>query len=1438
MAINLSESIITRLKGCFSTNLGDSRIFDLFISPFAGNKYFTSHEHRVSLTEVLPENIRNNENRSYVILGDSGLGKTTLNLWLCAYFWDNLNTYNRLPIYIHLPQILKDRLLPQDILDVYLRNYFTEEERIQIKHQPLLLLLDGYDEIPDRKNIYSFNRWYSDRGFDVKVVTTCRPEVLNLEESISSLFEIDGKFELFYLQHFEVFQIKKYIQQFIENAPEEFREHYAQTSWVLNWENEYDRWLNLLPTLLELAKNPYLLSMITQSLPEIVEQYRDRDEIDRAKLTQTDVFEAFTKDWFLYQAKRLERNGNLIDLNREQKIGYLKAYAQNLASRLILMDGQLSQKLLTDEDTLIPHLVEPIYDKVLLSEYESGHRDSIFAKPENLIALRRGCLLKSERNRYKFLHKSLIEFLAARELFDGLRGEYDLYLHNAFNAKPKLGLNRQLIKDKGVISRLVERVNIDERFKDLLFKIIQSSKDTPGLSIMAANAVTVLNKAGVNFSGLDFRDIQIPGADLSYALCDHTDFRGANLDGVSFYKTWLKNSRLDGANCANIFFGEQAYLTHESPVNSIAFYKNEEVEYLLAGCSNGCVYQWNSYTHRQTRVYNHNGVFFWDTSFRVSHITVSNSQRILIAGLDGCNVQSSSSLNVNRIWLWSLETGSCIQKIATDYKIFFLQVSINKEWFVSQEGGDFIKLRDLTNGKELRCFRSRNWRHAMSVSDKWLAIYSSNIKLINVSAPHQARDLIVKLKLVYRQNRPWINYEPSVSFSLCGNWLVFGTSVGMQLWSLPDNSEIIKNDCCASAVTFSPRGDYLASGNNIENTVQLWFMPNLTLASEFHNYGNVSCLAFDTLGNWLVSTDDQLIRIWNVPNTNEVCHVLGKLNNITFPRPIKTTMFLCGTTNSVMISPIMFSPDGRWLALKSGELFSLPSMIQIFKYPREIFDISNNYLVTIGINSDKEAEIFSVPSGLRIRHLSMPEYSINRACFSSNGDWLALVVGNRLKLYRLQSEEIYELNNLRVDPDSSLPTYSFLTFDNFLILGNRSIKAWSVYETTFKEEEIKFGASREHLHIHTNRDNEYITWKIVGNNLEIANNSTNKTTLIQNVFEKYGHYSEIIFSCKDDFFVCAENIYTLKLYETSGKYVAQLTLWFKITGTKFSRSNFILVVSSDFGFVLIGFNSGDMRQWELLYSSIPRPLNINSLSITQVVGLSEQTGHLCRQRNTIGSPASAQQPYRAWCTLFRPIPGTAGNSSPFALLSRHGASHYSISSEEWVVGIIRKKKQSTDWSWKSVFGDNDSSYHTYLLIEGVKNYRRFIIRTELRVDDDNKVLISVDSQCDDEIPEHSIKNLKARLASSQIKAWSITKKQGMDLLTNARIDQQEVLTYSQMSAGGKMGQDYHNCVTWCKRQLSKIQIDLPDRWYDSVVVFPSDLFADIEVGSGFGCTSK
>ncbi|KAF9992439.1 hypothetical protein BGZ80_008554, partial [Entomortierella chlamydospora] len=121
---------------------------DVYISPRAkATPKATDH---FDLTDKVQEFLAS-DRKVFLVLGDSGAGKSTFNKALEINLWDNYKTNGRIPLFIHLPTIEKPE---RDLIAEGLRKVnFTESQILELKlHREFILICDGYDESQQTQN--------------------------------------------------------------------------------------------------------------------------------------------------------------------------------------------------------------------------------------------------------------------------------------------------------------------------------------------------------------------------------------------------------------------------------------------------------------------------------------------------------------------------------------------------------------------------------------------------------------------------------------------------------------------------------------------------------------------------------------------------------------------------------------------------------------------------------------------------------------------------------------------------------------------------------------------------------------------------------------------------------------------------------------------------------------------------------------------------------------------------------------------------------------------------------------------------------------------------------------------------------------------------------------------------------------------------------------
>ncbi|KAG0287459.1 hypothetical protein BGZ96_008595 [Linnemannia gamsii] len=130
---------------------------------------------------------------------------------------------------------------------------------------------------------------------------------------------------------------------------------------------------------------------------------------------------------------------------------------------------------------------------------------------------------------------------------------------------------RNLLGEPSIIQLLCDRVKLDPDFEQQLRSVVDQSKTDSTAATAAANAISILVKAGVPFHSTDLRGIKITGADLSNGQFDYAQFQGADLTGVNLAQTWLRQADLSEVQTEGVRFGELPYLKLDAMVTTCAY---------------------------------------------------------------------------------------------------------------------------------------------------------------------------------------------------------------------------------------------------------------------------------------------------------------------------------------------------------------------------------------------------------------------------------------------------------------------------------------------------------------------------------------------------------------------------------------------------------------------------------------------------------------------------------------------------------------------------------------------------------------------------------------------------------------------------------------------------------------------------------------------------
>lgn len=510
---------------------------------------------------------------SLVVTGLSGSGKTLWGQQLVLSLWHSEFANTTIPLWIPLLSI-------RDPFQSLLRSYLiwlneeqcfgpgeslTDAEIAKILDTPLLLVLDGYDELSTHVNLYTTNGFNSNPN--IQAIFTCRteakPEYLNRFGANHSTFTVT-EYRLNALRHDRTHsQISEYIQKFVtyralaKTSVSSSHEGTASEAWNLE---TYLRHIQAIPELDELISNPFTLAIVVHELPMIVAE-QSQEEAGPAVIAQTryKIYDIFLERWFARRADKLLKQSNsdthqIIDTLTRESQGkalpkILRDYTQGLA--IDMFKYHTNDIHLPSASAVTTTGATKLWQAKWLDVLQS---ESISDKQLRLLR-QNSLLMPLGGHHYTFLHESLRTFFAAKHLFSGALVDAWIRCDKNLNVSG-------LLEQSEEFSFLVDQVRQSKDFEQALWQVIDLSRSEPSVWRASANAISLLNAAGISFSGKDLSRIRIGGderwgANLSYALLDsanlaYADLRYANLSGAR-----LSNANFTGACLDNVQWGER-----------------------------------------------------------------------------------------------------------------------------------------------------------------------------------------------------------------------------------------------------------------------------------------------------------------------------------------------------------------------------------------------------------------------------------------------------------------------------------------------------------------------------------------------------------------------------------------------------------------------------------------------------------------------------------------------------------------------------------------------------------------------------------------------------------------------------------------------------------------------------------------------------------------
>ncbi|KAG0248245.1 hypothetical protein BG011_000294 [Mortierella polycephala] len=532
----------------------------VYIPPQAKANLKASDDVLFDLTEKVEEFLASTDQKVLLLLGDSGSGKSTFNREIEHNLWLKYEkAKGRIPLHINLSAIDRPE---QDMIAKQLRKFELSNSQIrELKAQrKFVLICDGYDESQEKHNLYTTNRLNQTGEWQVQMVVSCRSEYIGLDyrDLFQPSNDITG-FQEAVIAPFSRAQIDDYLAKYvIAKAP----------LWTTK---QYVDVLDQIPSLQELIKNPFLLTLSLEVLPRLVDPGNNLTTI---RVTRVALYDEFVGLWLEQGKKRL---GNK-ELNPQARADFDRLTDEGFTQNGISFLKDMASAIYKNQAG----------NPVVTYSRKQDHgkwKEAFFSRENESQLLLEASPLKRSGVQYRFIHKSLLEYFFARSVFEPQENKESSVQAAAparrGSVSSVFSFDDQLVPDEddelvttqpstadhplswrsfmaepSILDFLSERAQQEPLFKDQLIAMIEQSKFNKAMRRAAANAITILVRAGVRFNGADLKGIQIPRADLSGGQFDSAQLEGADLRKANLRNTWLRQADFSKAQMAGVQFGE------------------------------------------------------------------------------------------------------------------------------------------------------------------------------------------------------------------------------------------------------------------------------------------------------------------------------------------------------------------------------------------------------------------------------------------------------------------------------------------------------------------------------------------------------------------------------------------------------------------------------------------------------------------------------------------------------------------------------------------------------------------------------------------------------------------------------------------------------------------------------------------------------------------
>ncbi|KAK3823306.1 MAG: WD40-repeat-containing domain protein [Benniella sp.] len=1017
----------------------------VYIPPQAKPSLQAADDTRFPLMEKTKEFLER-EQKVFLLLGEAGTGKSMFCRELEHDLWQSYEKgIGRIPLYINLSTIDKPE---HDMIAKHLQKAeFTVSQIRELKlYRRFILICDGYDESQQTHNLYMSNRLNQPVEWDAQMVICCRIEYLGVDyrdrfQPCDRNLRLESSmFQEAVIMPFTFDQVREYIKQYVS---------VHKTFWD---ESEYIRALELIPGLKEMVKNLFLMRLLLDVLPRVVDPGVD---LSTTRITRVTLYDHFIEHWLVRGRKQLEK-----DLTDQEKAAFESLCQEGFTEKAVDFMKRLSVAIYREQDGYPFVSYEGFIDK-------DTWKTAFFGPEEKTQLLLKVCPLTRAGNQYRFNHRSLLEYGLELAVFDPHLSKVTLSAspltprkntNSPWNFKAAIGsenvktvveqpmntssplVTRSFVMETSVVEFLSERVQQEPEFKQQLLSYLEHSKKDRRWRIAAVNSITILVRAGVQFIGFDLKGIQIPGADLSNGVFDSAQLQRADLRMVKLGGTWLRQADMSGARMTDAQFGELPFLTPGDEVRACSFSPDNKALAVGLGNGNISIYATSSWEKVFTLA-GHTGaigcVVYSPRGDQIASCSLDTTLLLATIGQYGYGIRTQVFAPKYYLVIGMRSDVSHVHQIASksprEVQIALIMYSPKGDQLASGSLDTTVRLWDIKTG---------DCRQILTGHDDTIfsVVYSPDGDRIASGG----LDETVRLWDVSRDATRIVSSDHimavnSVKCSPTGKLIASGGSdATIRLWDVETGAchKIVRGHTQSiSSIVFSPREDRIASGCT-DGTVRLWDTEAGTCLHVLTGHSDsVRCAAFSPQGHTVVSaSDDKTVRLWNV-ETGECLRTLeGHSDRI---------LSVACSPNSSQVATGSADKTARIWNAETGE--SLQTLESHSGWVGDVaFSPQGDQLASAGY--DKTIRLWNLKAGECRTTLTGHEDKVRSIAYSHQGDLLAS--GSWDKTVRLWDVASGECRSVVENIPSAIHSVAWSTTPNaaFLVTGSGdgSVLKWKV----------------------------------------------------------------------------------------------------------------------------------------------------------------------------------------------------------------------------------------------------------------------------------------------------------------------------------------------------------------------------------------------------------